>query len=133
MNYYMLGSGGYTGCSRERSDSWVDRRDVEAVIDDLRAELEDAKTGDAVKGREAEQLRRGIEKLLDNSRTSRGCLQELLDKVDARDSVAYLEAQEAELKMLRAWRAHSVEVLRGLLGRIDAALSDAAEVGKKGA
>ena len=50
-------------------------------------------------GAEAEELREGIEKIIDHEGDVRGfkrALQALLDRVDARDSLAYLEAKKAE-------------------------------------
>jgi hypothetical protein len=55
--------------------------------------------GDQVHGREAEQLRKGIEEILARPHQRDGApsvdrqLQALLDRVDARDSLAYLERQ----------------------------------------
>lgn len=49
-------------------------------------------------GAEAEELREGIEAILDREGDERGfkrALQALLDRVDARDSLAYLEAKKA--------------------------------------
>lgn len=48
-------------------------------------------------GCEAEELRKGIEVVmedLDTDDVTRHTLQRLLDKVDARDSLAYLEAKD---------------------------------------
>jgi len=45
---------------------------------------------DFIHGAEAEELRSGIERLIDEGVTERG-LRRLLDEVDARDSLAYLE------------------------------------------
>jgi hypothetical protein len=53
--------------------------------------------GGAVHGGEAEELRAGIEGLLrseDHAGTLRLELQKLLDRVDARDSLAYREATD---------------------------------------
>lgn len=48
-----------------------------------------------VHGAEAEELRKGVEKLLtDGADVSFIDLQRLLDRVDARDSLAFLEAQD---------------------------------------
>jgi len=51
-----------------------------------------------VHGAEAEELRSGLEALIAENKTrfSIGRLRNLLDKVDARDSLAYLEAQKAK-------------------------------------
>lgn len=52
-------------------------------------------------GREAEELRAGIEALMEQSTdgmVTTSQLQELLDKVDARDSLSYLEAKNRTKK-----------------------------------
>ena len=50
-------------------------------------------------GAEAEELREGIEAILEHEGDERGfkhSLRALLERVDARDSLAYLEAKKAE-------------------------------------
>ncbi len=52
---------------------------------------------DFVHGREAEELRSGVENLIRNSnggKVSTRALQRLLDRVDARDSLAWREASD---------------------------------------
>lgn len=80
----------------------------------LRAALEDAGVvaledcegyGSPRPGREAEELRKGLEGLLELSVIDEDDIQSLLDTVDARDSLAYLEERDraqAELAGLRA-------------------------------
>lgn len=53
--------------------------------------------GGVIHGCEAEELRAGIEKLIEiglGDEGLRGCLQRLLDRTDARDSLAFLEAKD---------------------------------------
>lgn len=76
------------------------------AIADLRAELEDERKPNVVRGKEAEELRQAIEALLEEEWANgdyplealsmeevKGRLQRILDTVDARDSLAYLEAR----------------------------------------
>ena len=52
-------------------------------------------------GQEAEELRAGIEKMIHDDSTSVWELQALLDRVDARDSLAFLESKDQK-KVKRA-------------------------------
>lgn len=80
-------------------------------------------------GAEAEELRRGIEQIVANlqhvaGRETRVQLQALLDRIDARDSLSYLEAQDEKSAMVRAaldealdgWRK-AVTAITGIPGR----------------
>ncbi len=65
----------------------------------------------AVPGKEAEELRAGIEKLVDDGSRrfiTSSELQSLLDRVCARDSLAFLEAGDQEYRQLRALRSESI-------------------------
>jgi uncharacterized protein Yka (UPF0111/DUF47 family) len=59
-------------------------------------------TGDPQAGKEAEELRKGIEKIIDGDLTVQTAddLQKLLDSVDARDSLSWLERWDHALKYL---------------------------------
>lgn len=73
-----------------------------------------AKHGDVVHGREAEELRAGVEQILGNTadvredaaihvlREMRRALLFLLDHTDARDSLAFQEALDSKLKAVAA-------------------------------
>jgi hypothetical protein len=53
-----------------------------------------AEHGGEVHGREAEELRRALEALLRSGDVTETSVMRILERVDARDSLAYLEAQD---------------------------------------
>ena len=79
---------------------------AEGEVADLETELKEARTrctvhNDSIHGAEAEELRRGLEDILKNEvdeglavGVTVGTIQDLLDRVDARDSLAFLERAE---------------------------------------
>lgn len=82
--------------------------DLEDEIESLRYELDQAKTGSMSLGKEAEELRTAFEKLTEEQHFYDGDdaetvvdrlivkINKILDNVDARDSLAYLESLEKE-------------------------------------
>lgn len=86
------------------------------------AELEGGGYGSPRAGHEAEELRKGIENLNWGWEVDKDDLQRLLDEVDARDSLAYLEERaqaQAEIANLRA-RVAELEAVLAVLGVSDA-------------
>jgi len=80
--------------------------DIASQLDDAQADLADARAPNVAKGKEAEELRSAIEELIagkwgDGSEDdieemedwAKRKLQSILDEVDARDSLDYVEAQ----------------------------------------
>lgn len=87
--------------------------DSEAELVDLRDELADARAPNVAKGREAEELRAAIEALIagdwgdgseceafDMEEWGQKRLQKILDEVDARDSLDYVETYVAARRVL---------------------------------
>jgi hypothetical protein len=80
-------------------------------IEELEAELADMKSASAPRGKEAEELRAGIERILKERPSDENAgdiywaraLQTMLDEIDARDSYSYLTVID-ELAKLRAYR-----------------------------
>lgn len=67
-------------------------------------------------GAEAEQLRKELEALIEAKDVSRSTVQDLLDRVDARDSLRYLEAKDKRFSRLRR-RVNRLRVALSTLAR----------------
>ncbi len=86
---------GHANMRAERDKAWEKNDELENQLEVYRSS--------AAPGKEAEELRKGIEDILaripgndyENEEQLRGALIRLLDEVDARDSLAYLERSDA--------------------------------------
>lgn len=108
-----------------RLRGWVGHRLRQAAAEYLRsvdlADTED--TGCPGPGREAEELRAGLEALFEEADISEENVRALLDRVNARDALAYLEERDAaeaaakELRVLLAEAAPYLQTAAMSLGR----------------
>lgn len=95
---------------RNDAEEWSRRHEALIKERDEALEMGCARHAGQVHGAEAEELRRGIETIVKNAdgEVLRSKLKRLLDEVDARDSLAHLEASDEKLRAAIA-RAEAAE------------------------